>query len=72
MIYKRGRTYWYKSRSPDSRGDVVNLRIDPVNEAVSTIEIRVLNDEHGVMARKVFDFASADGQLRIAEQPAAG
>jgi hypothetical protein len=59
-----------RTRAQDGMGDVLNLRSHRVNEAISTIEIRLLDDDHGILATRAFDFASADGQLRIEPQPA--
>lgn len=56
-------------RSQDGYGDVVDLQIQPVNEEISTIEIRVLDGQNRMLARRVFNFADEDGQLRIVEQP---
>jgi hypothetical protein len=62
--------WMHRTRSRDGYGDVVSVRNQAVNEAIRTIEVRVLSDEYGMIVRRVFTFASADGQLRIEEQPA--
>jgi hypothetical protein len=51
-------------------GDVLTLRFLPLNEAVSSIEVRLLDDEHGLLATNVFDFASGNGRVRIEPRPA--
>jgi len=51
-------------------GDTLNLQIQPLNEAISTIEVRLLDDQHGLLVARVFDFAGDNGQLRIEPQEA--
>ncbi len=59
-----------RGRAHDGMGDTLNLQIQPLNEAIAMIEVRLLDDQHGLLATNVFDFANDDGQVRIEPQPA--